>query len=54
MKKANEIGQDMKTLVDPGNVRKSTQEECTGQRLELIEKHGKTKGVQNRLSEGTH
>lgn len=53
MKKANEIGQDMKTLLDPENVRKNTKEEFLGQALELIEKHKKTDGVQNQPSEGT-
>jgi hypothetical protein len=53
MKKANEIGQDMKTLLDPENVRKNTKEEFLGQTLELIEKRKKTDGVRNQPSEGT-
>jgi hypothetical protein len=52
IKKANEIGQDMKTLLDPENVRRSTKEEFLGQTLELIEKHKKTDGAQNQPSEG--
>ena len=51
--KANEISQDMRTLLDPENVRKSTKEDFLGQTLELIEKHKKTDGVQNQPSEGT-
>jgi hypothetical protein len=53
IKKANEIAQDMKALLDPENVRNSTQEEFLGRTLELIEKHKKTEGAQNQPSEGT-
>jgi hypothetical protein len=53
IKKANEIGQDMKTLLDPENVRKSAKEDSLGQTLELIEKHKKAGGVQNQPSDAT-
>ena len=53
IKKANEITKDMKALLDPENVRKSTRKEFQGQALELIEKHNNTDGVQNQTSEGT-
>ena len=39
IKKANDIGQDMKVLFNQENVRNSTKEEFLGQALEFIEKH---------------